>query len=123
MPPADTAALICLSFTNACVVSTIITLRCGRMAPPHSKRLGLKHVILVHFRNELNVYTMIQVIHNNNAYECDCEYEYSYLQRTIDYCRHKTFVPPADAQLWCVFRPRFALSKEGLRGEVPVLAV
>ena len=51
MPPADTAALICLSFTNACVVSTIIIFRCGRMAPPHSKRLGLKHVI-VHFRNE-----------------------------------------------------------------------
>ena len=23
------------------------------------------------------------------------------------------FVPPADAQLWCVFRARFALSKEG----------
>ena len=51
MPPADTAALICLSFTNACVVSTIIIFRCGRMAPPHSERLGLKHVI-VHFRNE-----------------------------------------------------------------------
>ena len=48
---ADTAALICLSFTNACVVSTIIIFRCGRMAPPHSKMLGLKHVI-VHFRNE-----------------------------------------------------------------------
>ena len=25
----------------------------------------------------------------------------------------RNFVPPADAQLWCVFRPRFALSKEG----------
>ena len=25
----------------------------------------------------------------------------------------KNCVPPADAQLWCVFRPRFALSKEG----------
>ena len=49
MPPADTAALICLSFTNAYVVSTIITFRCGRMSPPHSKSLGLKHVI-VHFR-------------------------------------------------------------------------
>ena len=51
MPRADTAALICLSFMNACVVSTIIIVRCGRMAPPHSKSLGLKHVI-VHFRNE-----------------------------------------------------------------------
>ena len=29
----------------------IINFRCGRMAPPHSKRLGLKHVI-VHFRND-----------------------------------------------------------------------
>jgi hypothetical protein len=26
---------------------------------------------------------------------------------------NRNFVPPADAQLWCVFRPRFALSKEG----------
>ena len=51
MPPADTAALICLSFTNAYVASTIIIFRCGRMSPPHSKSLGLKHVI-VHFRNE-----------------------------------------------------------------------
>ena len=25
----------------------------------------------------------------------------------------RKFVPPADAQLWCVFRARFALSKEG----------
>ena len=51
MPPIDTAGLICLSFTNACVVSTIIIFRCGRMSPPHSERLGLKHV-MVHFRNE-----------------------------------------------------------------------
>ena len=38
------AALICLSFTNAYVVSTTINFRCGLMAPPHSKRLRLKHV-------------------------------------------------------------------------------
>ena len=43
VPPADTAALFCLSFTNARVVSTIILFRCGRMAPTCSKRLGLKH--------------------------------------------------------------------------------
>ena len=57
MPPADTAALFCLSFTDARIVSTIILFRCGHMAPTHSKRLGLKHA-MVHFRN-----TMIQVIH------------------------------------------------------------
>ena len=55
MPPADTAALMCLSFTNACVVSTIVNtiiiFRCGRIAPPHSKRLGLKYFI-VHFCNQ-----------------------------------------------------------------------
>ena len=38
MPPAETAALICLSFTNECVVPTTITFRCARMSPPHSKR-------------------------------------------------------------------------------------
>ena len=52
MPPADTAALFCLSFTNARVVSTIILFRCGRMAPTCSKRLGLKHAT-VHFRNAM----------------------------------------------------------------------
>ena len=39
---------------------SIINFRCGRMTPPHSKRLGLKHVI-VHFRND---FTQRQVIHN-----------------------------------------------------------
>ena len=39
MPPAGNAALVCLSFTNARVVSTIILFRCGCMAPTHSKRL------------------------------------------------------------------------------------
>ena len=68
MPPDDTTALICLSFTNACVVSTIIIFRCGLMAPPHSKGLGLKHVI-VHFHND---FTQCQVVHN--MYECDREF-------------------------------------------------
>ena len=44
--------LIYLSFTNACVVSTIFHFRCGCMALPHSKRLGLKYVV-VHFRNDV----------------------------------------------------------------------
>ena len=50
--PADTAALFCLSFTNARVVSTIILFRCGRMTPTHSKRLGLKHAT-VYFCNTM----------------------------------------------------------------------
>ena len=50
VPPADTAALFCLAFTNARVVSTIILFRCGRLAPTYFKRLGLKHAT-VHFRN------------------------------------------------------------------------
>ena len=62
VPPADTAALFCLSFTNARVVSTIILFRCGRMAPTCSKRLGLKHAT-VHFRN-----TMIQIYTIDNKY-------------------------------------------------------
>jgi hypothetical protein len=83
MPPADTAALICLSFTNVCVVSTIIIFCCGRMAPPHSRRLGFKHVIYSSLSQR--VYTMIQVIHN--TYECDREYIL-----TKHYCRHTIIV-------------------------------
>ena len=45
------------------------------MAPPHSKRLGLKYVI-VHFRNDL---TQSQVIHN----QVDNTSTYTYLQSTI----------------------------------------
>ena len=86
MPPADTAALICLGCTNACVVSIIIIFRCGRMAPPQSKRLGSKHVI-VHFRQR--VYTMIQVIQVHNTYECGCEYVLTKHYRT---CRHTVIV-------------------------------
>ena len=67
--------MICLSFTKACVVPTIAHFRCGRMAPPHSKRLGLKYVI-VHFRNDL---TQSQVIH----IQVDNTSTYTYLKSTI----------------------------------------
>ena len=71
VPPADTAALFCLRFTNhARVISTIILFRCGRMAPTYSKRLGLKHAT-VHVRN-----TMVPVHVIHNTYECDREYVY-----------------------------------------------
>ena len=82
MPPrsrANTEALVCFSFTNACVVSTIIIFRCNRMAPPHSKRLGLSQ----------RVYTMIQVIHNTYTYECDREYV---LTQHYCNCRHNIIV-------------------------------
>ena len=68
MPPADTAALFCLSFTNARVVSTVILFRCGRMAPTYSKRLGLKHATV---HGSLSRHSDSSI---HNTYECDCEY-------------------------------------------------
>ena len=47
----DTAALTCLSRTNAHVVSPVIDFRCGRMIPLHPDGLELKHVT-VHFCDE-----------------------------------------------------------------------